>query len=57
MCFQMPLNFIAYRCIVAVIKDPSILDHGCLMSLKPVQFLEGEPIHKVSKKRFSRLLI
>ncbi|VDL61983.1 unnamed protein product [Hymenolepis diminuta] len=37
----------AFKCIVAVIKDPSILDHGCLMSLKPVQFLEGEPIHKL----------
>nr|CDS25728.1 dendritic cell protein [Hymenolepis microstoma] len=39
----------AFKCIVAVIKDPSILDHGRLMSLKPVQFLEGEPIHKLLK--------
>ncbi|KAM7537706.1 hypothetical protein Aperf_G00000077444 [Anoplocephala perfoliata] len=37
----------AFRCILAVIKDPSILDHNRLMSLKPVQSWEGQPIYKL----------
>lgn len=38
----------AQRCIVTCLKDPNtfLLDH--LLSLKPVKFLEGEPIHDVS---------
>nr|VZI32096.1 unnamed protein product [Spirometra erinaceieuropaei] len=37
----------AVRCIVAAIQDLSFLSHSRLMALKPVQFLEGEPIHKI----------
>ncbi|VDM26379.1 unnamed protein product [Hydatigera taeniaeformis] len=37
----------ALKCILAVIQDPSFLSHSRLMSLKPVQFLEGEPVHKL----------
>ncbi|KAL5104512.1 Eukaryotic translation initiation factor 3 subunit M [Taenia crassiceps] len=37
----------ALKCILAVIQDPSFLSHNRLMSLKPVQFLEGEPVHKL----------
>ena len=37
----------AQRCIVTSLKDPNtfLLDH--LLTLKPVKFLEGEPIHDV----------
>uniref|UniRef100_A0A183T8X4 PCI domain-containing protein n=1 Tax=Schistocephalus solidus TaxID=70667 RepID=A0A183T8X4_SCHSO len=37
----------AVRCIVAAIQDLSFLSHSRLMALEPVQFLEGEPIHKL----------
>ncbi|VDK38240.1 unnamed protein product [Taenia asiatica] len=37
----------ALKCILAVIQDPSFLSHNRLMSLKPVQFLEGEPVYKL----------
>lgn len=35
----------AHRCIVACLGDPTafLMDH--LLALKPVRFLEGEPIH------------
>ena len=38
----------AHRCIVTCLSDPTtyLMDH--LLSLKPVKFLEGEPIHDVS---------
>jgi len=37
----------AHRCIVTSLSDPNtlLLDH--LLSLKPVRFLEGEPIHNL----------
>ncbi|EUB58214.1 Eukaryotic translation initiation factor 3 subunit M [Echinococcus granulosus] len=37
----------ALKCILAVIQDPSFLSHNRLMSLKPVQFLEGEPLLEI----------
>lgn len=35
----------AHKCIVSVLADPNtfLMDH--LLTLKPVKFLEGEPIH------------
>ncbi|VEL22263.1 unnamed protein product, partial [Protopolystoma xenopodis] len=37
----------AVRCIISVINDVAILAHDKLLSIKPIQFLEGEPVHKV----------
>ncbi|KER22206.1 LOW QUALITY PROTEIN: hypothetical protein T265_14909 [Opisthorchis viverrini] len=38
----------AIKCIISVIQDPSLLAHDQLHTLKPIQFLEGEPVHDVS---------
>uniref|UniRef100_A0A5K3F2J1 PCI domain-containing protein n=1 Tax=Mesocestoides corti TaxID=53468 RepID=A0A5K3F2J1_MESCO len=37
----------AFKCILAAIQDPSFLSHNRLITLKPVQYLEGEPVHKL----------
>ncbi|OON15959.1 hypothetical protein X801_08232 [Opisthorchis viverrini] len=37
----------AIKCIISVIQDPSLLAHDQLHTLKPIQFLEGEPVHDI----------
>lgn len=39
----------AIKCIISVIQDPSLLAHDQLYALKPIQFLEGEPVHDFFK--------
>ncbi|KAG5446351.1 Eukaryotic translation initiation factor 3 subunit M [Clonorchis sinensis] len=39
----------AIKCIISVIQDPSLLAHDQLHTLKPIQFLEGEPVHDFFK--------
>ncbi|CAL8093066.1 unnamed protein product [Calicophoron daubneyi] len=39
----------AIRCIISVIQDPSLLAHDQLYALRPIQFLEGEPVHDFFK--------
>ncbi|THD20205.1 putative Dendritic cell protein [Fasciola hepatica] len=40
---------VAIKCILSVMQDPSLLAHDQLYALKPVQFLEGEPVHDFFK--------
>ncbi|VDD82048.1 unnamed protein product, partial [Mesocestoides corti] len=37
----------AFKCILAAIQDPSFLSHNRLITLKPVQYLEGEPLLEI----------
>nr|CAH8845536.1 unnamed protein product [Trichobilharzia regenti] len=39
----------AIKCIISVLQDPSLLSHDQLYTLKPVQYLEGEPVHDFFK--------
>ncbi|KAA0195920.1 Eukaryotic translation initiation factor 3 subunit M [Fasciolopsis buskii] len=40
---------VAIKCIISVMQDPSLLAHDQLYALKPIQFLEGEPVHDFFK--------
>ncbi|GAA54857.1 translation initiation factor 3 subunit M [Clonorchis sinensis] len=46
----------AIKCIISVIQDPSLLAHDQLHTLKPIQFLEGEPVHDVSLSDYCPIL-
>ncbi|KAF6769051.1 hypothetical protein AHF37_12199 [Paragonimus kellicotti] len=39
----------AIKCIISVLQDPSLLAHDQLYALRPIQFLEGEPVHDFFK--------
>ncbi|KAK4472105.1 hypothetical protein MN116_005474 [Schistosoma mekongi] len=39
----------AIKCVISVLQDPCLLSHDQLYALKPVQYLEGEPVHDFFK--------